>query len=554
MNDLFKKIAASAAKLWANRTLAQKLAAAGVAAAAIAAFVLIISVSAEPSTVAVIDTPVTDEAKRDAIVTRINAEGVRAQVSASGIISVPDEESARRMRAILIREDLVPGGTDPWALFDRDRWTATDFERNINLRRSITAMVTEHIKALSEIDDADVAIQMPERTLFASDQRPVTASVVIRPRPGSGISSDRKKIEGLQKLIQFAVEGLEAENITILDYNGSVLNDFAGSAETDRLALIERENRIKRDIAAKYRADILRNLQSTFGSDRVRDLNITVDMDFTKRTVEAQRIIPTVVRERTPGVPWDDSETVPSLTLDETASTTTWKGAASGPAVPDGGEAGEVTQETRTRTDEVSREQSSEERSPAIDRISVSVNIDGTWERKQADKDADGGKTAEREYKPVPPEQLEAARALIKGAIGFNEKRGDIVEVTNIQFDRSAQFEAEIEATAASVEEQRRTRLTVTAACGLALLLALIFGLFQAGLKSKRLREAALAREHERLREEAERSVHAAAAENGLPVSEDEKARNALAAKAADLVRENPLAAANLVKTWIAEG
>jgi flagellar biosynthesis/type III secretory pathway M-ring protein FliF/YscJ len=183
----------------------------------------------------------------------------------------------------------------------------------------------------------------------------------------------------------------------------------------------------------------------------------------------------------------------------------------------------------------------------------VSVNIDGTWERKQADKDADGGKT-EREYKPVPPEQLEAARALIKGAIGFNEKRGDIVEVTNIQFDRSAQFEAEIEAAAASVEEQRRTRLTLTAACGLALLLALAFGLFQAGLKSKRLREAALAREHERLREEAERSVRAAAAENGLPISEEEKARNALAAKAADLVCENPLAAANLVKTWIAEG
>ena len=65
------------------------------------------------------------------------------------MVYVPDEETARRIRAILIREDLVPRGTDPWALFDRDRWTITDFERNVNLLRAITTMVTDHIRSLS---------------------------------------------------------------------------------------------------------------------------------------------------------------------------------------------------------------------------------------------------------------------------------------------------------------------------------------------------------------------------------------------------------------------
>jgi flagellar M-ring protein FliF len=567
MGEFLKKLAEQFKTLWGRWTLIQKLILGGIVAAAITAIVLMVAVSSAPGMIPVIDTPIVNEEQRAAIVTRINAEGVKTQVSASGVVYVEDEATARRVRAILIREDLVPRGTDPWALFDRDRWTITDFERNVNLRRAITTMVTDHIRSLSEIDDANVVIEMPERTLFVSDQNPVTASVIITPKPGSDITTDRKKIEGIQKLLMFAVEGLKPENTVITDQNGIVLNDFAGMAEIDRLARIEKEIKIVRDTEAKYRADILRALQVNFSSDRVRDLNIKIDMDMSKKSVESQKITPIILKERTPGLSYDDSEWERSLTLSETTSTTTWKGTGFNPEGPAGVEGqtppayrdmsnlyGEVTQETRTHNEEFNREAVTEERSPKIDRISVSVNIDGTWERKRDENGKavylpDG--RVEREYKPVSPEELSKTQALIEGAIGFNAARGDIVRVQNIQIDRSAQFAAED----AALLKQRQTQITIIASLiGLALLM-IGFVLFQVILRAReaarRRREEELSRQHQLMREEA--LLRAESEGQEVVMSVEDQARMELQEKAVNLAKEHPADVAQLIRTWIME-
>jgi flagellar M-ring protein FliF len=184
-------------------------------------------------TVPVINAPIRDQGVRDRIVARIKHEGVKTSVSDSGIIMVADKKTAMRIRTILIREDLIPQGTDPWAIFDCARWTFTDLERNVNIRRSIGQIVTDHIKALDEVDDASVSIIIPRMNLFASEQNPTTANVIIFPKPGSDIVNNRKKIEGVQKIIKYAVEGLEDENIVITNHHGFVLNDFGDTAETE---------------------------------------------------------------------------------------------------------------------------------------------------------------------------------------------------------------------------------------------------------------------------------------------------------------------------------
>ncbi|MDR1148541.1 MAG: flagellar M-ring protein FliF [Spirochaetaceae bacterium] len=567
MGEFFKKLVEQFKSLWERWTLVQKLILGGVVVAAIAAIVLMVSVSSGPGMVPVIDTPIVNEEQRAAIVTRINAEGVKTQVSVAGVVYVQDEQEARRMRSILIREDLVPRGTDPWALFDRDRWTITDFERNVNLRRAITTMVTDHIRSLSEIDDANVVIEMPERTLFASEQNPVTASVIITPKPGSDIINDRKKIEGIQKLLIFAVEGLKPDNIVITDQSGIVLNDFAGMAEFDRLARIEKEIKIVRDTEAKYRADILRALQVNFSSDRVRDLNIKIDMDMSKKAVESQKITPIILKERTPGLSYDDSEYVSSLTLSETTSKTAWKGTGFNPEGPPGVEGqtppayrdmsnlyGEVTQETRTHNEEFNREEITEERSPTIDRISVSVNIDGTWERKRDDKGKivylpDG--RVEREYKPLSPEELTNAQAMIEGAVGFNAARGDVVRVQNIQIDRGAQFAAED----AALMRQRQIHMIVISSLIGAALLMIGFILFQvirrAREAARREREEELARQHQLMREEA--LLRAEGEGQEVEMSVEDQARMELQEKAINLAREHPADVAQLIRTWIME-
>jgi flagellar M-ring protein FliF len=224
MNEFMQKVAA------------RKLILAGIAVAAVVAVVA--GVSSKPTMVPVIDAPITDEAAWSWIMTRINHEGVKTLVSSGGVISVENEETARKMRSILIREDLIPQGIDPWAIFGRDRWTITDYERDVNFRRLMTAMVTAHVKSLDEVDDANVAIVIPERGLYL---RPVTASVMITPRPGSDIRDNRKKIEGIQKILKFAVVGLADENIVITDNVGLILNDFP----------VENDNRVVRNFSIK---------------------------------------------------------------------------------------------------------------------------------------------------------------------------------------------------------------------------------------------------------------------------------------------------------------
>ena len=322
-----------------------------------------------------------------------------------------------------------------------------------------------------------------------------------------------------------------------------------------------------RDTEAKYRADILRALQVNFSSDRVRDLNIKIDMDMSKKAVESQKITPIILKERTPGLSYDDSEWARSLTVSETTSKTSWKGTGFNPEGPPGIEGhtppayrdmsnlyGEVPQDNRTHNEEFNREAITEERSPTIDRISVSVNIDGTWDRKRDEKGKivylpDG--RAEREYKPVSPEELGKTQALIKGAIGFNAARSDIVRVQNIQIDRSAQFAAED----AALIKRRQIQMTIIASLiGLALLM-IGFVLFQiirrAREAARRRREEELARQHQLMREEA--LLRAESEGQQVAMSVEEQARMELQEKAINLAKEHPADVAQLIRTWIME-
>jgi len=102
----------------------------------------------------------------------------------------------------------------------------TDFERNVNFQRAQQRMITEHIKAIDDVDDAKLYIAWPKKELFLSDQEPVAVSVIITPKPGSNITKNRKQIEGIQRTLKYAIEGLQDENIIILDNNAVLLNNF----------------------------------------------------------------------------------------------------------------------------------------------------------------------------------------------------------------------------------------------------------------------------------------------------------------------------------------
>ncbi|MDR0910578.1 MAG: flagellar M-ring protein FliF [Spirochaetaceae bacterium] len=568
MGNFFKRLTDQVKGLWGKWTRTQKIIGIGIAVVAIALIVGLVAFSGSPSMVPVIDTPIRNEADLDRIVARINEEGVRVSTSQTGIVMVQNQEIARRMRAILVSEGLVPQGTDPWAVFDVSSWTITDFERNIQLQRAITKTVTEHIKAVAGVDNANVIITVPDQNaLFVSDRQPITASVIITPRPGSDITTNRQNIEGIQKLLMLAVSGLTAENIVITDQNGVQINDFDGMSAIDRVTLTEKQQKVIQKLENDYRAKILASLQQTFSADRVRDLNIKFDMDWSPQTVNKTEYSGITVVPDNPATNYDDSQVVDSLKLSEQVNKTSWKGTGMNPEGPAGTEgqvapqykdmsnlAGEMTQDNSTTNYALNSATTTSNKEPAIDRVSVSVNIDGTW---AVNFDADGKQikkpdgTLERIYTPISAADLTNAQRLIQSAIGYNQSRGDTVTVTNIQIDRTAQFAAQDQRVVRGEEIRQAILLFLIGLVGLMLIFIAIRIIGREIERRKRVREEELARQQEALRQNAILEAENQGMEVSMSV--EERRRMELQENAMNMAKEHTPDVAQLIRTWLAE-
>ena len=566
MNEWLKKLGDSAKGAWAKWSKIQKAIVIGIAVAIIVAVVAMFRVSSTPTTVRLFNAPVTGDMQSQ-ILTRLDEEHVQATVNDAGYISVPDEKTATKMRDILITEGLVPASVDPFASFFDRGWSTTDADQNVKLQQAITRTLKQHIEALDDVAFADVTLVLPEDKLFTSDQKPVTASVIIKPKPMSDLLSNRRKILGVQRLIMSAVEGLTAENCIITDSEGNILNDFEGMAESDRLDLVKKQEKLIREGEAHYRAQILKALQNTLSADRVRDLNIKIDMDFSKETKDSAVYHAIPIREDNPDTPYDDSEFRDTLPISQQTVTREWQGTGFNPQGPAGTEGqnppvysdmsnviGKQTETGVTQNNALNTDQIHREESPRYGKVTVSVNIDGIWTKKY-DKNHNpvfndqGGIV--RDYAPVPKEQLEQWADYIQSAIGYDRAKGYKVTVINVPFDRSAEFEAED----AAILKARQTRLTIILVLiGLAAILA-IFILYRFISREmerrRRLREEELLRKQQAARDQALWE----AKEEGVEVtmSVEERKRAELQENAIAMAKEHPEDVAMLIRTWLME-
>lgn len=568
MNEWLRQLLNQIKTLWGKWSLTQKIILLSIVGVAVLAVILIVVFSSAPTMVTLIGAKITDENNLARIVTVLDEEGVTYKVSPENMIYVEDEPTARRIRAILIREDLIPPKTDPWAIFDVERWTLTDFERDVNLQRAITRNLEQHILALDDVDAVSVTLVVPRHELFEEDQNPVTASVIITPKPGSDIMENRKKIEGIVSIIKFAVAGLQDENIVITDQNGLRLNDFVGLEDVDRIEIARREIRTKKELEQQYKAEILKSLRVIFSFDRVEIVKLDIDLDMSKRTVSTEEHFPVTMKKDNPRTPFDETEVMPSITLSKEVTEEHFEGTGFNPEGPPGQEGqtppaykdlsnlvGKYDQSTLIQNEVVNKKSTYEEKSPwSIDRITTGVAIDGAWlrvynENGQLELNPDG--SIKREYTPVSDEDLRKAEALIKDSIGYDRDRGDSVTVEHISFDRSVQFAAEDEEFRLQ-RQLRTTIISVIIGIGAIIFAAILYRLIAKELeRRRRLREEELARQHQAMREAALRSAEEEGAEVELSV--EERARMEMQENAINMAREHPEDVAQLIRTWLLE-
>ena len=566
MNEWLKKVMDKFKELWSKWKPIQKVILFGIIIVIIVAIIATAKLSAKPAAVRLFNAPVTDQTSQTKILDRLSQENVNADIDANGYITVADDQTARHMREVLISENLVPSSIDPWAGFYDRSWSTTDADQNVKLKNTIQKQLKQHIEAISDVQMADVNIVLPEDKLFAADQNPVTASIILKTTPSSTLLSDRKRILGIQRLVLSAVEGLREENLIITDSEGNQVNDFEGMAESDRVDIVAKQQKLIRKQEVELRARILKALQRTYGEDRCRDMIVSVEMDMSQKTSEATVYSPIEIKADNPDTPYDDSEYRDTLPLSKQTVTKEWQGTGYNPEGPAGVEGqtppvysdmsnviGRSTETGTTVNNVINTKQTSEISSPKIDRISVSVNLDGKWKKPTDDKGQliiENG-SIKREYTPLTEREISDAEKSIQGAIGYNRTRGDLVVVTNIAYDRDDQFAQEDAEYWAKIQ-RRRTILLVLIAVAVVLISFILFRIISREIERRRReREPKLLAEQQAARE---RQLWEAK-DDGMEVtmSVEETRRMELQENAINMAKEHPEDVAMLIRTWLME-
>lgn len=569
MNEWFKNMIEKFQNFWKTSSVIVKVIVIGIALAVVGAVIFAVNVSGSDSTVKLFPQAVTDESVRNQILDRVARENVQVYVNDEGVISVNDEKTARRIRTLLSVEGLAPSNYDPFAEFYNRSWSTTDAEQNVRRKNAISAALKQHLESLSDIDVAFVTLVLPDKALFASEQNPVTASIAIRPSRTSDILSDRRKVKGIQDYILKAVEGLSAENLTIIDQNGHILNDFEGMAESDRVSIIEKQQKLIRKMEAQLEAKVLAALQNNYTSDRITDVIAHYEMDMSEKHSDSTVYSPIQIRPDNPDTPYDDSEYRDTLPISQQTVTKEWQGTGYNPEGPAGVEGqtppvysdvsnviGKSTETGVSQNNVINTTHITEKVAPQPGRITISANIDGVWKLKKDPKtheyiinEEDGSLV--REYTPISPEDLAKIKEYVEAAVGFSKSRNDIVTITNIPIDHTQEFREFDEAYFKKLQT-RRTVLLVFAAVAVVLIGFILFRIISKEIeRRRRAREEELLRQQQLAREQALWEAKDEA--QTVTMSVEESRRAELQENAINMAKEHPEDVAMLIRTWLME-
>lgn len=569
MNEWFKNMIEKFQNFWKTSSVIVKVIVIGIALAVVGAVIFAVNVSGSDSTVRLFPQAVTDESVRNQILDRVARENVQVYVNDEGVISVNDEKTARRIRTLLSVEGLAPSNYDPFAEFYNRSWSTTDAEQNVRRKNAISAALKQHLESLSDIDVAFVTLVLPDKALFASEQNPVTASIAIRPSRTSDILSDRRKVKGIQDYILKAVEGLSAENLTIIDQNGHILNDFEGMAESDRVSIIEKQQKLIRKMEAQLEAKVLAALQNNYTSDRITDVIAHYEMDMSEKHSDSTIYSPIQIRPDNPDTPYDDSEYRDTLPISQQTVTKEWQGTGYNPEGPAGVEGqtppvysdvsnviGKSTETGVSQNNVINTTHITEKVAPQPGRITISANIDGVWKLKKDPKtheyiinEEDGSLV--REYTPISPEDLAKIKEYVEAAVGFSKSRNDIVTITNIPIDHTQEFREFDEAYFKKLQT-RRTVLLVLAAVAVVLIGFILFRIISKEIeRRRRAREEELLRQQQLAREQALWEAKDEA--QTVTMSVEESRRAELQENAINMAKEHPEDVAMLIRTWLME-
>jgi len=352
-----------------------------------------------------------------AVVERLKSQKVPYKVMDGGQTVLVPKERVYELRLQMASQGIPASGTVGFEVFDKAKIGVTEFAQQVNYQRALQGELARTIQSLSAVESARVHIVLPKKSVFLEREEPASCSVVLKLKSAGLLKEEQ--VQGIVHLVASSVPGLKPENVSVIDTQGRLL---AGAGKEVQKGFLTAEQLEYQQRFEKYMEEKLKGMLSqVLGPDKAI-VKISADMDFSRVERLEELYDPEKVAIRSE----QSKQTFQGQKAQEVQTPV-----AVVPVEPKTGLQSSTQSQDSSKT--VNYEVSKTVRKvlePAgmLKRISVAVVVDGTYKVVKTKK----GET--QEYIPRNEKELESIREMVKGAINFDQARGDVIEVVNLPF------------------------------------------------------------------------------------------------------------------------
>lgn len=351
------------------------------------------------------------------VVEYLQKEHIPYQLQGEGTVMVPaDQVYAARLK--LAGQDIAPGGDSGFELFDKKaEFGISDFAQQVNYQRAMQGELARTIEVLPLVSSARVHIVLARESAFADRKREASASVMLKLSGSQKLS--RQNVYAIQNLVAASVPGLDPAAVTVVDAAGNLLSrDEQQAALGAGQSLQETQGRIEQRLETR----ITGMLEQVVGEGQaVVRVTAVLNRQMSEQNKQSFNPDEQVVRSQKEASENRSSTEATALGVPGTASNT--PGANQATAQNAASPTDTASRNERTVNYEISS--LTEHKvipSGGITRISVAAIVGGSF--------ATPGDAAS--FQPRSKAELKTLQGLIERAIGFDEDRGDSVEIQSM--------------------------------------------------------------------------------------------------------------------------
>jgi flagellar M-ring protein FliF len=352
----------------------------------------------------------------------------------AGTIAVPADR-VHDARLKLAAQGL-PEGDGGFAVMSKEPgFGVSQFMEGARYQHALETELARTISNLQPVEGARVHLALPRQSAFVRDRRPPSASVFLQMKPGRRLESEQ--VTAIVNLVASSIPELEADQVTVVDQQGRLLSAPEGN---DEMAAREKQLEIARGMEERYTQRVEQLLAPLVGPGRVRAQVVAdVELSTTEEAREQYRPESQIVRSEQTAEESSRNGAGPQGVPGALTNQPPTPGVALPPGVAAGAQAANANGQpvaTNTPPDNTSKQSTRNyeidrtvayTRQPAgrLKRLTVAVLVDNL---RSTDEDGNVTETA------LTPEQLENMTKLVKDAVGFDQARGDSVNVVNASF------------------------------------------------------------------------------------------------------------------------